>query len=131
MKCPCSHSMLFRVVLSSMFFCIYFSNGVIYADDLAPKRVRVAGNIQRKNLIHEVPPRYPPLATKNHIEGTVKLEIIIGVDGKVRQLKILSGQALLAQAAIEAVRQWEYYPLKADSEPVEVVTTVDVNFKLP
>jgi protein TonB len=64
------------------------------------------------------------------IQGTVRLEAIIGTDGTIQQLKVLSGHPLLVKAAVEAVSRWRYQPTLLNGEPVEVVTDVDVNFTL-
>jgi len=77
-----------------------------------------------------VQPKYPPLAVQARIGGTVHLRAIIGRDGKVRDLTLVSGQPLLVPSAIDAVKQWVYKPTYLNGVPVEVVTEVDVNFRL-
>jgi protein TonB len=96
----------------------------------APTRIRVGGNVQAANLIHQVKPSYPALAKQARIQGTVELSAIIGKDGRVQDLKLVRGHPLLVQAAIQAVRDWEYRPTLLNGEPVEVATTIDVNFTL-
>ena len=93
-------------------------------------RIRVGGNVQAANLIHQVRPVYPALAKQARIQGTVELSAIIGKDGKVQDLKLVRGHPLLVPAAIQAVRDWEYRPTLLNGEPVEVATTIDVNFTL-
>jgi periplasmic protein TonB len=78
--------------------------------------------------IVKVQPVYPPLAKQARIQGVVILEAIIGRDGAVTEVKVISGHPLLQQAAIDAVSQWKYKPTLLNGEPVEVVTTVTVNF---
>jgi len=95
-----------------------------------PRRVRAGGKVMQKKLIYQVPPRYPQEAERKHIEGTVRLEVIIGRDGSVSELKVLSGDPLLVDAATKAVRKWRYKPTTIQGQPVEVVTEVDVNFYL-
>jgi TonB family protein len=95
-----------------------------------PQRVRVAAGVQQFNLIHKVDPVYPPLAYQARIQGTVRFTAIIGKDGRVQHLQLVSGHPLLVQAAREAVSQWEYRPTLLNGSPVEVVTMVDVNFTL-
>jgi protein TonB len=90
----------------------------------------VGGNVQQANLIRQVKPVYPALAKQARIQGTVELSAIIGKDGKVQDLKLVHGHPLLVQAAIQAVRDWEYRPTLLNGEPVEVATTIDVNFTL-
>jgi len=94
------------------------------------KRIRQGGNITKNSLKHRVNPRYPADARDNGIEGTVRLHVVISTTGKVQQLDIVSGDPILAKAAVDAVRQWEYRPTLLNGEPVEVDTTVDVVFSL-
>jgi protein TonB len=96
----------------------------------APKRIPVGGNVQRAALIHQVLPAYPPLARQARMQGTVRLHAIISKDGTIQQLEVISGPALLQQAALDAVRQWRYKPTLLNTEPVEVDTTIDVVFSL-
>ena len=95
-----------------------------------PQRIRVGGNVQAANLINQVRPVYPPLAKQARISGTVELSAIIGKDGRVQDLKVVRGHPLLVQAALDAVKQWVYKPTLLNGEPVEVSTTIDVNFTL-
>lgn len=94
------------------------------------KRVRVGGDVQQAKLMKSNPPAYPVLARRARIEGTVRLQAIISKDGSVRKVEVISGHAVLAQAASEAVQQWRYKPTELNGEPVEVVTNIDVVFKL-
>jgi TonB family protein len=96
-----------------------------------PTRIRVGGNVQASKLTSQTPPEYPPLAKQARIQGVVKMEAIIDNDGKVVNVHILSGHPLLAPAAMEAVRQWQYAPTLLNGQPVQVLTQVDVNFTLP
>jgi protein TonB len=96
----------------------------------APKRVHVAARIVEANLIHDVPPTYPPEAGRARIEGTVVLLAVIGKDGAVQDVRIESGLPILAQAAIEAVKQWRYRPYLLNGEPVEVDSRITINFTL-
>jgi len=97
---------------------------------VVPKRVMVGGNVQAARLVNKVQPLYPPLARQTRISGTVKLHAIIGKDGTVQQLVMVSGHPLLVQAALDAVRQWRYQPTLLNGEPVEVDTEIDVIFSL-
>jgi protein TonB len=94
------------------------------------KRVMVGGNVQAARLVNKVQPFYPPLARQTRISGTVKLHAIIGKDGSVQQLVMVSGHPLLVQSALDAVRQWRYQPTLLNGEPVEVDTEIDVIFSL-
>jgi protein TonB len=95
-----------------------------------PKRVRVPAPVAEANLIHDVTPQYPPEAGRQRIEGTVVLMAVIGKDGAVRDVRVESGPPLLAQAAIDAVRQWRYKPYFLNGEPVEVDSHITINFTL-
>ena len=95
-----------------------------------PPRIRVGGNVQSVRIVKKVTPVYPPLAKQARIQGIVVLSVIIGKDGKVQNITVDSGHALLVQPALDAVRQWEYQPTLLNGEPVEVSTTVEVNFTL-
>jgi periplasmic protein TonB len=82
------------------------------------------------NLIYRVQPVYPPLARQARIQGTVELRAIISKTGTIENLTVLNGHALLAGAAVEAVRRWRYRPYLLNNEPIEVETEVTVNFRL-
>ncbi len=84
--------------------------------------------MSQASLISQTKPVYPPLAKQARIQGIVILEAVIGKDGMVSEIKVLNGHPLLQQAAIDAVSQWKYKPTLLNGEPVEVVTTVTVNF---
>jgi protein TonB len=81
-------------------------------------------------LIHKVQPRYPDVARAIHLAGTVCLRAIIATDGTVRQLEVISGNPILANPAIQAVRQWRYQPTRLNGEAVEVETLITVKFIL-
>jgi protein TonB len=95
-----------------------------------PTKIRVGGNVQATNLITQVRPVYPPAAKEQRIQGAVKLEATIGPDGKVEDLRVVSGHPLLVQAALDAVKDWVYRPTLLNGNPVTVVTSIDVNFTL-
>ncbi len=95
-----------------------------------PKRIRVGGNVQSARLVRQPKPQYPPLARQARIQGTVRFNAIIGKDGGIANLTLVSGHPLLVPAATAAVKQWQYKPTLLNGEPVEVVTVIDVNFTL-
>jgi len=95
-----------------------------------PTLVRVGGQVQPPKLIYQPRPEYPPLAKVARIQGTVRLEAIIGRDGTIQNLKVLEGHPLLVKAAVEAVERWRYQPTLLNGEPVDVLTEIDVNFNL-
>jgi periplasmic protein TonB len=97
---------------------------------VTPKSIRVGGNVQAAKLIRQPKPAYPPLAKQARVQGTVRFNAVIGKDGTIQNLTLVSGHPLLVPSAQEAVRQWVYQPTLLNNEPVEVVTTIDVNFTL-
>jgi TonB family protein len=96
----------------------------------AATRIRVGGQVMTKKRLHTDTPIYPVEAKSRGIEGVVKLNVLIGTDGAVRDLKVISGDPILAQAAAEAVRRWTYQPVTLVGKPIEIITEVDVNFHL-
>lgn len=94
------------------------------------KRIRVASRVVEANLIHDVPPQYPPDAGRARLEGAVVLMAVIGQDGSVKDVRVESGLPILAQAAIDAVKQWRYKPYLIDGQPVEVDSRITINFTL-
>jgi protein TonB len=93
-------------------------------------RFRLGGNVAAAKLINRVQPIYPVLARQTGIQGVVKLHAILGKDGTVQQLQVVSGHPLLVEAALDAVRQWVYQPTLLEGRPVEVDTEIDVFFQL-
>jgi protein TonB len=96
----------------------------------APKRIRVPARTAEANLVYDVAPKYPPEAGRARIEGTVVLLAVIGKDGIVQDVRVQSGLSVLAQAAMEAVKQWRYRPYFLNGEPVEVDSQITINFNL-
>jgi len=92
--------------------------------------LRVSTTVQSALLIFGPKPLYPPLARAARVQGTVRLTAIIGTDGAIRNLTLISGPPLLVRASLDAVQQWRYKPTLLNGSPVEVVTEVDVNFTL-
>jgi protein TonB len=90
----------------------------------------VKSSITQGLLIRKVQPDYPKRARKAGIQGTVVLRALIGTDGKVRDLRVESGDPILAEAALKAVKKWTYKPYYLEGRPVEVDTTINVNFGL-
>jgi protein TonB len=94
------------------------------------KRVRVSQSVSQGLLIYRVEPKYPPIAQQAHIQGIVILTAVIGKDGIIQRLQLVSGHPMLATAAIDAVKQWRYKPYLLNGQPVEAETTVAVTFRL-
>ncbi|MEP6644486.1 MAG: energy transducer TonB, partial [Acidobacteriaceae bacterium] len=95
-----------------------------------PQRVRVSQGVTQGLVLHKVQPPYPPLARQARIQGSVTLQAEISKDGSIQNLRLISGHPMLAPSAIEAVKQWKYKPYILNGEPVEVETTITVNFTL-
>jgi TonB family protein len=98
--------------------------------DSGRNRVRVSGAITQGLLIRQVAPVYPDAARSAHIEGVVVLAAVISKEGKIVDLKVISGSKALTAAAIGAVQQWRYRPYLLMGNPVEVATQIQVNFQL-
>lgn len=97
---------------------------------LPTQPVRVGGNISPPAKTRDVPPVYPAVAQSARVQGIVILEAVIGPSGRVTEVKVLRSVPLLDEAAMEAVRQWEYTPTLLNGVPVPVIVTVTVNFTL-
>jgi periplasmic protein TonB len=96
----------------------------------APRQIQVGGDVEAALLLVQTPPVYPIAARQARIQGIVKLMAIIGTDGKIKNLTIISGHPLLVQAALNAVRHWVYRATVLDGVPVEVNTDIEVRFGL-
>lgn len=92
--------------------------------------VRVSQGVQEAKLINKVVPVYPRLAIETRQFGKVHLVATIGKDGRVRQVQVIGGPAFLVAAAVEAVKQWVYRPTLLNSQPVEVIAPIEINFIL-
>jgi TonB family protein len=90
--------------------------------------VRPGGRIMPPKKIKDVPPVYPAVAQSAHVSGAVTIEATIGTDGKIVDAKVVHSIPMLDQAALDAVRQWEYLPTMLNGVPVPVLVTVTVNF---
>jgi len=96
----------------------------------ASAAVRVGGKIKPPIKTKDVTPVYPAAAKSAKVAGAVIIEATIGADGKVINAKVLRSVPMLDQAALDAVKQWEYSPTRLNGKPVPVKMTVTVNFKL-
>ena len=97
---------------------------------LRPLRVRVSQGVMQGMVVSKVAPSYPPDARAARIQGSVVLGVIIGEDGNVQYVRVISGDPMLAPAAIDAVKQWKYRPYILNGDPIEVDTQITVNFTL-
>jgi periplasmic protein TonB len=96
----------------------------------APATIRVGGKVQAARLTHEVQPVYPAIARQARVSGTVRLSATIAPNGTVEDLHVVSGNPLLVDAAVNAVKQWTYKPTYLNGKAVQVLTDVDVKFML-
>jgi protein TonB len=95
-----------------------------------PKQIRVGPTVQAAKLLKKADPVYPPLAQQARIQGTVRFNAVIGTDGRMKTLTLVSGHPLMVGPAQDAAQQYEYQPTLLNGVAVEVVTTVDVDFRL-
>jgi len=97
-----------------------------------PSRFSIGGSVQAAKLTNKVQPVYPESAKSAGVQGTVVLHAVIGLDGKPLSLRIMNSQVDpdLARSAVEAVSQWRYTPTLLNGEPIEVDTTITVNYSL-
>jgi TonB family protein len=111
------------------------SAGIVRLTTESPKLpmlgMAVSQGATEARLIHSVAPPYPQQARAYHISGSVVLDATIAVDGSLREVKLVSGQPPLAEAAATAVRQWRYSPELLNGKPVEVQERITIVFKLP
>ncbi|MFZ1939524.1 MAG: energy transducer TonB [Terracidiphilus sp.] len=97
----------------------------------APRGPRtVSQGVMLGYLVRKVVPEYPAIGREIRLQGTVVLQATISKSGTIENLHVVSGPAMLQQAALDAVKQWQYKPYLLNGEPVEVETTVNVEFKL-
>jgi TonB family protein len=90
----------------------------------------VDAKVESASLVHSVPPVYPPQARKSRVQGHVLLRAVISKEGAIEELQVISGDPLLAPAAVAAVKQWVYKPTLVNQEPVAVSTEIDIDFSL-
>ena len=92
--------------------------------------VRPGPKVRPPARVRDAAPIYPAIAQQAHVSGTVIIEAMIDVDGRVRSARVLRSIPLLDEAALAAVRQWEYTPTLLNGTPVAVIMTVTVTFQL-
>jgi protein TonB len=93
-------------------------------------RYREGGRVALGALLHRAEPPYPAIAKTARVSGVVELECVVGVDGRVQEVKVKSGNPLLIRAAVDAAWQWVYAPSKLNGDPIEIVTNLTFTFKL-
>jgi protein TonB len=90
----------------------------------------VGGDVKSAKLISSVSPIYPILAKNQHVSGDVRVDALIDANGRVTTMKVISGPALLHQAAMDALSKWKYQPAALDGKPVPMHLTVTLQFRL-
>jgi len=95
-----------------------------------PQKLRVSSGVAEGLKVHDVTPTYPQMARIAHIQGDVILQATISKTGAIEGLHGVSGHPILIQAAMEAVKQWKYKPYILNGDPVEVETTIKVQFHM-
>lgn len=103
---------------------------VIAQSKPAAAPVHVTSSVIAGMILLKTVPRYPAIAQAAHQEGTVELAATISATGTIENLRVVGGPVMLRQAALEAVATWRYRPYLLNGEPVEVETTINVNFFL-
>lgn len=96
-----------------------------------PTRVRVSTGVMRSLILKKVQPRYPEEARKKRIKGSVVMRAIISREGDIQELTVISGDPILAEAALQAGRQWKYKPYLLQGQPVEIESQITMNFDFP
>lgn len=109
-------------------------NALPNADDKgaskAPDALTVPASEMASLVLSKQTPKYPAEAKKNRIQGTVVLDAVIGKDGSIENLKVVSGPKELQQSSLDAVRNWIYKPYLLNGDPIEVKTTINVFYSL-
>jgi protein TonB len=95
-----------------------------------PTKVNISAGVSSGLLLQKTVPLYPPIAKAARVQGTVVLAATISKAGTIENLRVVSGNPMLQQNAMDAVRQWRYKPYLLNGEPVEVETQVNVVFTL-
>ena len=95
----------------------------------AGERVRLSPDTAQV-VEHPVEPSYPMLAKQMKVQGSVVLQALIGREGSIQDLRVLSGPAILSNAAMDAVRQWRFRPYYQQGQPIETEARITVNFTI-
>jgi protein TonB len=87
-------------------------------------------SVPEEKIIKKITPEYPPDARDARIEGVVKIAVMIGVDGHVQGVQLVSGHPLLAPAALQAAKKWVFHPFERDGKPVRALAHIQIPFSL-
>ena len=97
---------------------------------LASAEIRVATGDAMKAATKKTPPDYPPIAKQLKVAGHVEVDVTIDADGNVENVKIVSGNAMLTQSVVSAVKKWKFTPFTQDGAPTKAVASLDFDFKM-
>ncbi len=111
------------LLICSMAACLAFPSR-------AQEAISVDQAVLNQHVDHRVPPVYPPIAKAAHIQGSVVFEVRVGVSGKIESMKVVSGPAMLQQAAIDCLKQWMFHPFEKDGTPVPATGQMSIIFIL-
>lgn len=111
--------MWYRVTVTIRWLCLFLC-GFAAAFDPSAQRICAA------SLVSQVEPVYPDAAKRKGIRGTVRLDVVVGKDGRVMRVDLINGNSVLVEAAKRAVMQWVFKPTLLNGEPIEVVLEVQV-----
>ena len=91
--------------------------------------IPIGGDVKAAKLLKSVQPVYPPMARSQRVSGNVQIDALIDADGNVGAMKVLSGPALLRDAALQSLKQWKYQPAELDGKPTSMHLTVTLQFR--
>jgi TonB family protein len=103
--------------------------GLRKSEGIMQPQAQVPADVMEKLVTHRVDPDYPAGARPASLKGVIVLDVVVGRDGNVAEVRALNGPQILAQSAVEALRWWRFQPYRVDGQPVVVETTVAVEFK--
>jgi protein TonB len=106
-------------------------DSVVLAGQVSPEENSVAEEVAAARLIHRVEPEYPAGLAPQRAETPLVLSAEISPEGAVQQLSVVEGDPILAESAMQAVRQWRYKPYIVDGHPVGIRTNITLRFKSP
>lgn len=119
---------MFRILTAVVLFCSIAVAQEKAAEPPAPTSESGSSAAQELEILKSVPPKYPLDAVEKGIYGQVLLRILVSETGEVENAEVVSGEDVLRQAAIDAVRQWQFKPYLEAGKPIKVKTTIPVNF---
>ena len=97
---------------------------------IASAEIRVATDDAMKAATKKTAPDYPPIAKQLKVAGRVEVDVTIDADGNVESVKIVSGNAMLTQSVVAAVKKWKFTPFKQGDAPTKAVAALDFDFKM-